>query len=122
MNSKRDKMADTPKRGLYAENETTVKERLAAVSELIEYADSDISSADSIILKTETITEVRDIIKNSSKADENSNKVTIIPSDSKQVEKKDRPVSTEISKDRARCGKSMSQTAEEAFITLRLTM
>ena len=110
---KRDKMADTPERGLYAENETTVKERLAAVSELIEYADSDISSADSIILKTETITEARDIIKNSSKADENSNKVTIIPSDGKQVEKKDRPVSTEISKDKKPKLKEKKDTAEK---------
>ena len=74
---------------------------------------SDISSADSIILKTETITEARDIIKNSSKADENSNQVTIIPSDGKQVEKKDRPVSTEISKDKKPKLKEKKDTAEK---------
>ena len=49
---KRDKLANVPDRGLYAESEITVKERLAAASEFIEYIDTVAKPEDAFILKS----------------------------------------------------------------------
>ena len=56
-------------------------------------------------MKTDTINEIRKIIENKS----NVVKIT----DNKQVEKKDRPVSTEISKDKKPKLKEKKDTAEK---------
>ena len=89
---KRDKLANMPGRGLYSESAETVNERFKAASAFIEYIDTEAKPEDVFILKTDTINELRKIIENKS---------TVVKlTDNKQVEEKDRPVSTEISKDK----------------------
>lgn len=102
---KRDKLANMPGRGLYSESAETVNERFKAASAFIEYIDTEATPEDIFILKTDTINEIRKIIENKS---------TVVKiTDSKQVEKKDRPVSTEISKDKKPKLKEKKDTAEK---------
>ncbi len=79
---KRDKITDMPDRGLYAESETTVKERLGAASEFIEYVDNEATPEDTFILNPDTLNEVRNLIKGISVDKSKSPKCT-------ETEKKD---------------------------------
>lgn len=102
---KRDKLANMPGRGLYSESAETVNERFKAASAFIEYIDTEATPEDVFILKTDTINELRKIIENKS---------TVVKlTDNKQVEEKDRPVSTEISKDKKPKLKEKKDTAEK---------
>ena len=102
---KRDKLANMPGRGLYSESAETVNERFKAASAFIEYIDTEAKPEDVFILKTDTINELRKIIENKS---------TVVKlTDNKQVEEKDRPVSTEISKDKKPKLKEKKDTAEK---------
>ena len=87
------------------ESAETVNERFKAASAFIEYIDTEAKPEDVFILKTDTINELRKIIENKS---------TVVKlTDNKQVEEKDRPVSTEISKDKKPKLKEKKDTAEK---------
>ena len=98
---KRDKLANTHGRGLYSESAETVNERVKVASAFIEYIDTEAKPEDIFILKTDTINELRKII------------AVVKLTDNKQVEEKDRPVSTEIGKDKKPKLKEKKDTAEK---------
>ena len=102
---KRDKLANVPDRGLYAESEITVKERLAAASEFIEYIDTEAKPDDTFILKTDTINEIRKLIKDSSSV--------VTDTDKKQVEKKSDSVPQKKDKDKKQNIKAKKDTEEK---------
>lgn len=102
---KRDKLANVPDRGLYAESDTTVKERLEAASEFIEYIDTAAKPDDAFILKTDTINEIRKLIKDSS--------AVVTDTDKKQVEKKSDSVPTKKDKDKTQNIKAKKDTEEK---------
>lgn len=108
---KRDKLANVPDRGLYAESEITVKERLAAASEFIEYIDTEAKPDDTFILKTDTINEIRKLIKDSSSA--------VTATDKKQVEKKSDPVPTKNDKDKVQNIKAKKDIKSDSGLTVK---
>ncbi len=116
---KRDKLANMPDRGLYAESETTVKERLAAASEFVEYVDNEATPEDTFILKADTINEVRNLIKGVSDGKSKAakcaeTKETAIvdnkkAADNLQVEKKKKTVDCEKGKSKVKTLKKQNR-------------